>query len=256
MIFPPSLRLPRHRSATGPRWRAWTKRCLGALLPCACVLCGDLSQDVLCADCDSLFDEAAARCRQCALRLPQDGTQRCGRCLAGTPAYATALTLADYAAPLDRLARALKFSARLGVADVFGRRLARAIAHAQAGNTWPRIDLVTPVPLGRKRLLARGYNQSWEIARLIARHLNLPAEPQLLQRRRETAPQTGLSARARAANLRGVFQPGRAPLPIGAAVLLVDDVMTSGATAQAAALSLLRAGAASVHLAVALRTPG
>ena len=112
----------------------------------------------------------------------------------------------------------------------------------------PRPNLVAAVPLHKSRLRARGYNQAVQLARQVDRHLGVPVAPELLCRVRDTAAQQGLDAAARNSNLRGAFA---APHPIvGRRILLVDDVMTTGATARECALVLGAAGAAAVEVAV------
>jgi ComF family protein len=117
--------------------------------------------------------------------------------------------------------------------------------------------LLLPVPLSRERLRERGYNQAWELARRLARRLGLEADAHLLQRSRDTAHQIGMSREQREVNLRDAFwvEPARRARLLGREVVLVDDVLTTGATAHAAALALTRAGAASVDVWVVARTP-
>jgi ComF family protein len=143
--------------------------------------------------------------------------------------------------------RALKF----GRAEHLGEALASPLALRCAG--WAdTVDVVTPVPLAWTRLLGRGYNQAEAVARPLAALLGLPCRR--LLRRRPRPRQALLSRRERGRNLRGAFG-ARATLPAGCRVLLVDDVMTTGATLLAAAGALRRAGATSVRVAVVARTP-
>ena len=116
---------------------------------------------------------------------------------------------------------------------------------------------VVAVPLARERLRERGYNQSWELARGLARALALDARADALFRVRDTGHQLGLQRAARAANLRGAFvvTPRHAAWVRGASIALVDDVLTTGATAQAATRTLLAAGARDVQVWVVARTP-
>jgi len=152
------------------------------------------------------------------------------------------------------LAQALKFSAQLGLARWFAAQLA---AQAAAARLAP--DLVLAVPLSAHRLAHRGYNQAWEIARPLARHLNTASHATLLYRSQHTPPQTGLSdARQRRHNVRGAFASAASPrarVLADAHVAVVDDVMTSGATLNEIARLLKQAGAARVTNLVALRTP-
>jgi ComF family protein len=117
--------------------------------------------------------------------------------------------------------------------------------------------LLLPVPLSRQRLRERGYNQSWELARRLGRRLRLEATPAILQRGRDNAHQIGMTRREREHNLRDAFwiEPASRVTLQGRHVALIDDVMTTGATAHAAALALTRAGAAAVDVWVVARTP-
>ena len=114
-----------------------------------------------------------------------------------------------------------------------------------------------PVPLSARRLSERGYNQSWELAQRIARQLRLPAQADLLQRPQDTRHQADLDRAERRRNLHGAFMvdPRRRALLQGRRVALVDDVMTTGATAREAAATLLRSGAAAVEVWALARTP-
>jgi len=114
-----------------------------------------------------------------------------------------------------------------------------------------------PVPLARERLRERGYNQAWELARRLGRHLRIATTPALLQRSRDTAHQIGMTRAERERNLRDAFwiEPTERIQLQGRAVALIDDVLTTGATAHAAALALTRAGATAVDVWVVARTP-
>ena len=176
----------------------------------------------------------------------------CGACLHAPPRFERAIAAFDYAFPWDRVIAEFKFRHRLEWAGPLARLLARA---AQASHA--EVDLVTAVPLAAQRLRERGYNQAWEIARRVARDLNLPARPDLLLRWRDTPHQVQLDRRERDANLRGAFMPGDADARLavqGRCVALVDDVLTTGTTADEATRALLEAGACSVQLWVLART--
>lgn len=177
----------------------------------------------------------------------------CPDCQRTSPAFAATLTLADYGPPWDALITAFKFRGRPELAAAFAPALADRLV------AWPRLaaSLVLPVPLSRQRLAERGHNQAWELARRIARRLELPADAHTLQRLRDTPHQVGLARQERSANLAHAFwvPPDRTARLTGRCVALVDDVLTTGATAHAASQVLLRAGAASVQLWVLARTP-
>jgi ComF family protein len=157
-----------------------------------------------------------------------------------------------YQFPWDRLIGAYKYAARLDLAGALAERLQAALPADAAGS----VDLVTAVPLAAQRLRERGYNQAWELAHRVAAALGVEARPDLVLRLRDTASQAQLHRGDRRANLRGAFMPNprhRSPLQ-GRRVALVDDVMTTGATAEEAARTLLRGGASEVHLWLLART--
>ncbi|HHX4055823.1 MAG: ComF family protein [Burkholderia contaminans] len=246
--------------------RALAARVAAVALPNRCALCGNLSHAVICSACDAAYwNEARLRCDLCALplgigppRLPsQRGgarngrvtAYRCDACRAAPPPFDATLALADYCAPLDGLARGLKFHRKLALGTEFAARLARLVDDTPGAGGF---DLVAPVPLSHRRLVARGYNQAWAIARPLARRLGVRADAALLARVADTAPQSRLDRHARRDNVMAAFAVAGGVA--GRHVALVDDVMTSGATLAAAAHALKAAGAARVTNLVALRT--
>ena len=228
-----------------------------ALLPCSCALCGELARDPVCAPCTLRYANGGGpRCPRCAnpLGSHEPAAQACGACLAEEPAFDATLAAVDYAPPLDGLVLGLKFGARLPLAPWFGQLLRDAVL-AQPG--WPLPDLLCPVPLGPRRLGERGFNQALEIARPLAGALGIFLQPRLATRVVETAAQSGVTPRERAANIRGAFAvaPDMAALIEGRHVGVVDDVMTSGYTLNELAVTLKAAGAARVSNLVFARTP-
>ena len=224
-----------------------------ALLAPRCVACGIARGDELCQAClDDYMPAAQARCVRCAARLPaSNGAATCGACLTDPPHFDAAVALGDYAPPLDAMVLALKGRAQLHLAQAFGRELANRLRH---GATW---QAVVPLPLAFEQQRARGFNQSLELARPLARSLGIPLAVDVLLRTRATAPQHLLAREDRRRNVRGAFAAvttARARID-GADLLLVDDVMTSGATLDAASAALKSAGAARVMAAVVARTP-
>lgn len=185
----------------------------------------------------------------------------CALCRREPPPFAATLAAADYAPPLDRVITAFKFGRQVGLARPLGSLVARR--WAEAGR--PTLDALAVVPLAPDRLAERGFNQALEIARAAARasstpHRDAAAAPRLpvpwrdaLQRVRETPRQSSLDLAQRKANLRAAFvcTASVAGLRVG----LVDDVMTSGATLEAAADALRKAGAREVVALVVARTP-
>ena len=168
------------------------------------------------------------------------------------PVFARARAVARYDGGTARaLANRLKYYDRLELAEPMGRWMARAGAELLRDA-----DLLVPIPLHRLRLASRRFNQSAALARVISRESAVPMETMALERVKPTAPQVGLTRPQRAANLSGAFRVDktRAGRIAGGAVVLVDDVLTTGATANAAARALLKAGAARVDLLVFART--
>jgi ComF family protein len=225
-----------------------------------CPLCRQWSGDPLCGDCRSRFVPQVPRCPQCALRLPADEAP-CPHCIRHPLPFQSCICAGDYGFPWDRLVTRLKFHGEVGEAAPLASALAGAVRQAQRTMPVPTQPkdalLVLPVPLSPARLAERGLNQSWEIARRVARALGLAAQADALVRLRDTPHQVGLSRQQRLQNLQGALcvEPVRQRAIEGRDIALVDDVMTTGATAAACAEVLLRAGAASVQAWVVARTP-
>ncbi len=170
----------------------------------------------------------------------------CGACQRRPPAFARTVALFHYAPPVDRLIHGLKYHGRLELARILGGLLADALTRRPV-----HIDLIVPVPLHRARLRARGFNQALELARPVARRLGVPIDYRCVVRARDTAPQATLAPRARRSNVRGAFVArGRLDR---LRIALVDDVLTTGHTADAVAACLRRAGARQVELWVLAR---
>jgi ComF family protein len=223
------------------------------ILPGQCAVCRSWAEARVCRACRQRFAGTVARCRRCAIDLPE-GVTVCGACLREPPPYDTAIAAVDYAFPWDALVRRLKFSAELDLAPALAELLSAAV---RASSTNSRIDCVVPMPLSEARLRERGFNQAWEVARRTARTLGCPADAGLLLRPRDTAHQVTLPHDQRVANVRGAFavEPSRYREVAGRAIALVDDVLTTGATAAEAAAVLKRSGARSVQVWVVARTP-
>ena len=259
----------RLRGSGSMLWRrtlSWLSRAIAVLLPCACELCGAVQDQPVCAGCERDLLPPRPRCPGCALphrgqrtwpAAAKDRAERglCPVCQAAPHDFDAATALGDYAAPVDSLVLGLKYGARLALADWMALRLAERVQRLPSVLERGERLLVAPVPLGGARLAERGFNQSWEIARRMARRLRLPACATLLARGRETQTQTALAPAGRHSNVAGAFAVAPWHRVDGAHVLLVDDVMTTGATLSAAALALKRRGAARVTAIVALRTP-
>jgi ComF family protein len=224
------------------------------LLPGLCLLCRDWCRRSLCEPCLQRFAPLLPRCATCARAMPVS-VPRCGECTRQSSAFQRCVTGTDYTAPWDRLIAGFKFHQQTELAAALCELVLRGLAAADGGAARP--TLLMPVPLSRERLRERGYNQAWELARRLGCRLRLAARADVLQRSRDTPHQIGMSRPEREHNLRDAFwiEPARRARLLGAHVALVDDVLTTGATAHAAALALTRAGAARVDVWVAARTP-
>ena len=216
---------------------------LDILLPRACLLCGDHAQAALCDACAADLPRLGGPlCPVCATPLTAPAPA-CGACLKSPPAFDATRAPLRYGFPVDRLIHSLKYERRLASADFF--------AQCMLANPHPEGALIMPVPLSRQRLRERGFNQALEIARPLARALALPLDAASLTRPRETLPQSRLPWRDSKGNVRHAFSCNRDLT--GFAVIVVDDVMTTGATLDAVARTLKDHGAGRVTNWVAAR---
>lgn len=222
---------------------------LSTALPSQCAVCHAWPAQTLCEACVARFAQPRPRCRSCALPVPA-GVERCGACIKEEPPLDLCLAAVAYEFPWSGLVARYKFGASPGWST--------ALALLMRSTPWaePALEaagLVLPMPLSRERLRERGFNQALELARHLA-----PAkiDTTLLLRLRDTPAQSSLPRPARLRNVRGAFgvAPGREREIEGRRVVLVDDVMTSGASLHTAAQALRAAGAAHITALVLART--
>ena len=217
-----------------------------SLLAQDCILCQSACGDrLLCEPCERELPASACACPRCA--LDGAGDIECGSCLADPPHYDASCAAFTYAYPVDALIQALKYGGQLALAGFFAHKLLQRIGPASG------IDLIVPLPLHPARLAERGFNQAAEIARALSRASGVLMDARVGKRVRNTAPQTGLPWRDRAANMRQAFSCERNLAGLNVAV--VDDVMTTGATLNEFARTLKQSGARRVQNWVVARTP-
>ncbi|WP_306605411.1 ComF family protein [Azonexus sp.] len=232
-ILPQPADLQAHRQNSRPAW-----------LPGSCLLClADTGTELLCPACQTdLPGQPEYTCPQCGTSTTHG--ERCGSCLVQPPHFAGITTLFRYDFPVDRMIHALKYGHQLVLAEWFATRLAEKLrAHV--------FDRIIPLPLHPQRLCQRGFNQSAEIARTLEKCLHIPVDRKSLQRRNATLPQASLPLKERYSNVRGAFEC-QEDLS-GLRVLLIDDVMTTGATANECSRILALHGAQLIHVGIVAR---
>ncbi|WP_157217596.1 ComF family protein [Flavisphingomonas formosensis] len=233
-------------------WAAYLKSGIGQViafaLPPRCPGCGAVTGEdhSFCADCwqqlDFLGDPACAACGD-PFALDRGPDALCGACLADRPAFDRARGAVAYGEIARKVALRLKYGGRPALAETIARAIARLADEEQDA-------LIVPIPLHRWRIWRRGYNQAALIATALGRRTGIPVELDLVRRVKATPVLRAMGPAARAKALRGAFRvTGRHRAMVkGRAILLVDDVYTTGATGNACARALKKAGAARVRL--------
>jgi ComF family protein len=220
-----------------------------------CLLCAEAADTghPLCSACEGELPWLGGHCNVCALPLPATGLT-CGACQKRPPAFARVEAAWRYAFPVDSLITRFKHQAQWPMGRLLAGLLSHHLQHAFAEGL-PRPDLLLPVPLGRKRLRSRGFNQAGMLADWLGKSLQLPVHERWLLRPQEGAHQQELDAAARKRNLRQAFALDERAEVRGRHIALVDDVLTTGATTEALARLLRKAGAARVDVYCLARTP-
>jgi competence protein ComFC len=222
---------------------------LNLIYPETCFLCSaPVARQQDCGICDNCWQKVIAlkilppRCSSCGLpfySFEENSEHLCGDCIQKMPPYAGARSFGHYSAEMSRVIQELKFGGRQNLVGLLAPLLADAFF-----DTWGRdeFDLIVPIPLHPKRKRDRGYNQAELLAVSLARLLAIPYY-KALQRVRSTLPQVGLTDSQRLENVRKAFRCFSPQRICKRRILLIDDVMTTGATVESAAQALVDAGA-------------
>ena len=230
----------------GNAWDGW--------LAGRCAVCHAWTAGAVCEECVTLFGQPRNRCRTCAAILPPN-LAHCGGCVRQPPPVIGVLAAVDYDYPWAQLVRAFKFHGDIAWARLFARLMRSTpwLEPALEDSDW-----ILPMPLSTQRLRERGFNQSLVLACAVADAQVRKVRHDALLRIRDTLPQSSLPQSERQANVARAFvvHPDHFTALRGKKVILVDDVMTTGASLHAAAQALIRAGTEPVTALVFARTPG
>jgi ComF family protein len=224
---------------TGAGWA------LDFALPPRCSGCGTVVAEVhsFCVGCWSGIEFLGeAGCRTCGMPLEATDADTCAACLAQPPRIARTRSAVAYGDLSRGLAIRLKYGRKVAIARTMARYMAPLVERSAADA------LLVPVPLHRTRLWRRGFNQSALVAKALSRQLGVPSEPLALKRLKRTPPLKGMSPQQRRRAVAGAFKVTDPDAVRGKTVILIDDVLTTGSTAEACARTLHRAGAARVEL--------
>lgn len=224
--------------------KACTRQALDFALPPRCAGCGTIVGDThsFCVDCwNGIEFLGEGGCGTCGLPLQATEATTCGVCLANPRRIERTRAAVAYGDLSRSLAIRLKYGRKVAIARTMARYMAPLIEPATA-------PILVPVPLHRSRLWQRGFNQSALVAKELSRKLNFMSERLVLRRLRCMPPLKGMSALKRRKTVAGAFKVADKSLVEGRTIILVDDVLTTGSTAEACARTLKRAGAARVEL--------
>jgi ComF family protein len=221
----------------------------------SCLLCDETTDAMfpICTGCETELPWLGDQCERCALPMPTAGLT-CGQCLRHPPAFSEVVVPWRYDFPVDSLVTRFKHQGKWPMGRLLAELLGQSL-HYRFAEGLPRPDCLLPVPLASKRLRQRGYNQAAMLARWLGAQVDIPTDEGLLLRVLETPTQQGLDAKARKQNLRKAFTLADGAQIKGRHFAVVDDVLTTGATAHALAQLLIDAGACRVDVYCLARTP-
>lgn len=210
-----------------------------------CILCLSPCESVeICEACIKHLPWIKHSCHQCGLPLASAQAKLCGTCINNPPDFEKSFIPMRYASPINHMIHLFKFKRKLPYAPILAKLLFLKLNKENI-----QIDAIIPIPLHRKKLSKRGFNQSYVLAKIISEKMGVPISYHTLKRKKPTQPQHLLKKQARLKNLKGAFQCDLSPK----SVLLIDDIVTTTATVRAAALTLKQAGANKVYLGAVAR---
>lgn len=213
-------------------FRYYINSAINKLLPHTCILCNKLTQQTidLCQACENELPRIELACLRCGVPIATPticvDKKLCGQCIQHPPPYNTTFALYHYEEPIDKLITGIKFSGKLVYAKVLGELFAKNILLSLTEDNKP--DYLIPMPLHQKRLCERGFNQALELARPIAKYLQIPIDFQSCIRSRNTIAQTLIPAETRYNNIKNAFSISKKFFARHVAIL--DDVVTTGNT--------------------------
>lgn len=215
------------------------------LIPIQCRLCGAFCRgQVLCYDCIAELPQIEMACPRCA--LPTFSAQLCGRCLSKPPEQHASMSLYKYQDPVDRLIADFKFKDKLYLSQFFAEQMVSKL------NSRTLPELLIPIPLHPHRLKQRGYNQSFELAKSLSKYLTIPVSNNYLERIINTQSQSSMPFKQRKKNIQHAFRATDKQPPKH--IALIDDVLTTGHTANAAAKTLKKVGVITIEVWTIART--
>ena len=233
-----------------------SKRLIERLLPAQCLVCALPSNDkLICIHCEKNILTKRSYCLHCALPL-NENADYCGDCLNKDHLFDQIHALGDYTKPLSSLIKQLKYQQQLLAGELLAQLLLRSILLRYTKTELSRFDFLLAVPLHPKKLQQRGFNQAQIICDSLHQQLQIPLLTKRILRNKKTTPQEGLSVSKREANLRGafVYNDNATDSLIGKNVVIVDDVVTTGATINSLCRVLQKTGVNSVTVFCICRT--
>ena len=236
------------------------KRILTIIYPRRCVLCrsavtpAQTAERDLCHACEKDLSLVQQACFQCGIALT--GThekQLCGQCLQTKPFYDQVISIYHYQNPMIWLIQQMKFHNKILYAHLLAQLMTKHLIERQRKHQLPLPDVIIPVPLHYQRRFHRGFNQAEELSKHIAKHLNCPLDTRFVQRPVNSAQQSGLDAKLRKKNVKGIFSLSRAQQKRYQHVAIIDDVMSTGSTVNEVARLLKKNGIKKVDVWVLAR---